>query len=37
MIEVPDTGRELRRIRLRLAFAWFLALGCFGVLLARFV
>jgi penicillin-binding protein 2 len=37
MIEVPDTGRELRRVRLRLAFAWFLALGCFGVLLARFV
>ena len=32
MIEVPDTERELRRIRLRLAFAWFLVLGCFGIL-----
>ncbi len=36
MIEVPDTGRELRRVRLRLAFAWVLVLSCFGVLLARF-
>ncbi len=37
MIEVPDTGRELRRVRLRLAFAWVFVLVCFAVLLARFV
>ena len=36
MIEVPDTGRELRRVRLRLAFAWMLVLACFGILGARF-
>ncbi len=36
MIEVPDTGRELRRVRLRLAFSWIFVLACFAALVARF-
>jgi penicillin-binding protein 2 len=36
-IEVRDTEREMRRLRLRLGLAWTLVLMCFGVLLARFV
>ena len=36
MIEVPNTGRELRRIRWRLGLAWVLVLACFGLLAARF-
>ncbi|MGA0796693.1 MAG: penicillin-binding protein 2, partial [Quisquiliibacterium sp.] len=36
MIEVRDTGREVRRLRWRLALAWLLMVGCFGLLSARF-
>jgi len=36
-VQVPDTGRELRRIRWRLGFAWLLVLACFGLLAGRFV
>ncbi|HOA92457.1 MAG TPA: penicillin-binding protein 2 [Quisquiliibacterium sp.] len=37
MIEVHDTERALRRLRLRLSLAWALVLVCFGVLVGRFV
>jgi len=36
MVEVPNTGRELHRIRWRLGIAWMLVLACFGILGARF-
>jgi len=36
MIEVRDTGREVRKLRWRLALAWLLMVGCFGLLSARF-
>ena len=37
MIVVRDAESELRRLRIRLGFAWALVLVCFGVLLARFL
>ena len=37
MIEVHDTERALRRLRLRLSLAWALVLACFGLLVGRFV
>ncbi|MCC7060014.1 MAG: penicillin-binding protein 2 [Burkholderiaceae bacterium] len=37
MVEVRDTGKDLRQLRLRLAVAMALVIACFGLLVARFV
>jgi len=37
MVEVRDTGKDLRQLRLRLAVAMVFVISCFGVLVARFV
>jgi len=37
MIEVRDSGEELRRVRVRLGVLWMLVLACFGLLAARFL
>ena len=37
MVEVPDTGLELRRIKWRLLLSWLLVLACFSGLAGRFV
>ena len=36
MVEVRNTQRELRRLRVRLVVAMLLVVVCFGLLLARF-
>jgi penicillin-binding protein 2 len=36
MIEVKDTGREIKQLRIRLSLAMALIFMCFGILLARF-
>jgi len=37
MIEVRDSGEELRRVRVRLGVLWMGVLACFGLLAARFL
>ena len=37
MVEVRDTGKDLRQLRLRLAVAMVFVITCFGMLVARFV
>ena len=36
MVEVKDTGKEIKQLKIRLALAMFFILACFGVLVARF-
>ncbi len=36
MVEVKDTGKEIKQLKIRLALAMFFILTCFGVLVARF-
>ena len=36
MVEVKDTGKEIKQLKIRLALAMVFILACFGVLVARF-
>jgi penicillin-binding protein 2 len=36
MVEVKDTGKEIRQLKIRLALAMVFIVACFGVLVARF-